>query len=415
MQQQQLNAFPSGMPPPPPPIPIGTTANTTTDSTAQKKMNFDAQFDLKYPLLEKFTDKYGEINIQANNLDSVVNNDADFAGLGKWVLKMRRQLRLDKRDPTDVECHLDSNQKRRLAIVGLDLKTQNQAPEPSFDEMVYKLEVYKQQKGHCAVPSNPKSAEDRLLREWVERMRQAYSKFKEGRRTTLDALKIAKMTRLGFQFRDPKAHFTSNFHERSLEWLEYKTKNGCNPPKSTDSPEDGLGKWVELIRKHYDDFRKGKSTKLTQEHVDRLTEWGFDFVDKTKPARTKSWEERFAQLVSYKEKEGDVIVPMRMPGLGGWVKQQRKDYKNFLKGELSKNRLSEERIAKLESIGFIFDATQFGAFKWKLQKSPSDEPTEGTNNNDHPDPSSSPGREGDEVGDEVGDTFAPWDRYNAST
>ena len=62
------------------------------------------------------------------------------------------------------------------------------------------------------------------------------------------------------------------------------------------------------------------------------------------------WEKRFEQLVLYKQKHKTVDVPFRIPKLGGWVKWQRTQYKH--------RRLSKERIARLESVGFA----------WRLRK-----------------------------------------------
>ncbi len=63
-----------------------------------------------------------------------------------------------------------------------------------------------------------------------------------------------------------------------------------------------------------------------------------------------SWDERFGQLVRFKEESGHCLVPNRYPenpGLGQWVQKNRWDYK--------KNALGSERIKRLNEINFAWD------------------------------------------------------------
>ena len=65
----------------------------------------------------------------------------------------------------------------------------------------------------------------------------------------------------------------------------------------------------------------------------------------------ENWNTRFQELEQFKSVHGDCLVPQRYPQcphLGVWVATQRHAYHTY--------RLSEERIAKLNSIGFIWDA-----------------------------------------------------------
>ena len=75
-------------------------------------------------------------------------------------------------------------------------------------------------------------------------------------------------------------------------------------------------------------------------------------------ADPNSWETRYQQLIEYKAEHGDCNVPMRKddPQLGEWVGQQRKQYK--AKKEGKKAAITEERIQKLDGLGFT----------WQLRK-----------------------------------------------
>ena len=109
-------------------------------------------------------------------------------------------------------------------------------------------------------------------------------------------------------------------------------------PKS--HKEDGyrLGQWVSVQRAQ-------KDVKLSPERIKRLDEIGFVW-DMLK----QKWEEGFAALRQFKEREGHCRVPRAHKEgdykLGTWVRVQRRN----------KDALSPERLRWLENIGFVWDA-----------------------------------------------------------
>jgi hypothetical protein len=62
----------------------------------------------------------------------------------------------------------------------------------------------------------------------------------------------------------------------------------------------------------------------------------------------KDWEERYWQLLNYKQVHGHCRVPRQNPSLGRWVENQRQFYR--------KGALKRDRIDKLNEIGFIWKA-----------------------------------------------------------
>ena len=66
----------------------------------------------------------------------------------------------------------------------------------------------------------------------------------------------------------------------------------------------------------------------------------------------KTWDERFQDLLQYKEENGHMRVPQSWPGLGNWVHSQRVGYQLMKKGRES--RLSTEKALKLAEVGFEF-------------------------------------------------------------
>jgi hypothetical protein len=68
------------------------------------------------------------------------------------------------------------------------------------------------------------------------------------------------------------------------------------------------------------------------------------------------WEERWKELRDFVEQYGHPNVPTRYDPnkqLALWCKCQRRQYKLFAAGDKRSN-MTPERIAKLESLGFVF-------------------------------------------------------------
>ena len=80
---------------------------------------------------------------------------------------------------------------------------------------------------------------------------------------------------------------------------------------------------------------------------------------KKKPTGTghQVWEDRFKELVEYVKVYGNTLVPHGWNvnrRLASWVKRQRYQYKLKMDGKGNKSSLSDERIARLQSIGFVW-------------------------------------------------------------
>jgi len=197
----------------------------------------------------------------------------------------------------------------------------------NWEEMFQALVAFKENQGHCGVPA--KWSENPQLGTWVGTQRQAFRKGK------LSGEWVARLEALGFEW-DP---VTADWEEMFQALVAFKKDKGhCGvPDKWSENPQ--LGTWVGTRRQA---FRK---EKLSGERVVRLEALGFEWD----PVRA-AWEAMFQALVAFKENQGHCGVPRRWsenPQLGRWVSQQRHVYK--------KGRLSEERVARLEALGFEWD------------------------------------------------------------
>jgi len=77
------------------------------------------------------------------------------------------------------------------------------------------------------------------------------------------------------------------------------------------------------------------------------------------------WNAKFQELCEYRRTKGDCIVPQKYaanPNLGSWVLKQRQQYKLSLRG--SKTQITQERIRKLQGIGFVWDTDEA---RWEAQ------------------------------------------------
>ena len=126
------------------------------------------------------------------------------------------------------------------------------------------------------------------------------------------------------------------------------------PAKFKENPQ--LGEWVKRQR-----WASNQRSRYRKERYDKLQGIGFIFH---KPSRVgfgqnaTLWEERFNELKEFKNKNGHTNVPVKFkdnPQLGRWVQRQRALYRRG-------RELTQQRIDKLQGIGFIFD---MHAVRWE--------------------------------------------------
>eukprot|EP00558_Chaetoceros_sp_UNC1202_P001272 CAMPEP_0197261214 /NCGR_PEP_ID=MMETSP1429-20130617/84430_1 /TAXON_ID=49237 /ORGANISM="Chaetoceros sp., Strain UNC1202" /LENGTH=174 /DNA_ID=CAMNT_0042725471 /DNA_START=524 /DNA_END=1048 /DNA_ORIENTATION=- len=111
----------------------------------------------------------------------------------------------------------------------------------------------------------------------------------------------------------------------------------------------------------------GIDNSMTDEHIQRLKDIGFvweakqDSVWKEKDCSMKvakadsGWERNYKDLVKFKKKHKHTIVPKKYAKnqvLSSWVFRQRKHYR--LRQENNAHHMSDERLKKLDDIGFVF-------------------------------------------------------------
>lgn len=90
-------------------------------------------------------------------------------------------------------------------------------------------------------------------------------------------------------------------------------------------------------------------SRLGRDRIDKLNEIGFQW--RLRPERVP-WDQRFRDLVAFKEENGHCRVPLTVPDLGKWAKYTRDQYVLFMRGQYKKAKITKEKVDRLTAIGF---------------------------------------------------------------
>jgi hypothetical protein len=133
---------------------------------------------------------------------------------------------------------------------------------------------------------------------------------------------------------DPVEHF---WEERFREFVAYKREHGdCLVPRNWKSEQ--LALWVHNLR------RGRKTGVLGADKIKRLDQIGFVW-----DSREQAWEDRFKELVAYKQVHRDCLVPIT------WKNKQLATWVHTLRRGRKTGVLSADKIKRLDQVGFVWD------------------------------------------------------------
>jgi len=261
--------------------------------------------------------------------------------------------------------------------------------EHSWNTKYEELKLYAAKHGHCLVPWQCK--ENFQLSLWVSKQRRNYQVRKQEEskgakpndyEVVLSDERIRKLEDINFVFEV----LEEQWYERYEELKTYITNNGDSlVPKEYTQKNILLGRWVDKQRLDHKRFMDRKileekwkdievsdeeirkeieranslATGMTEERLQLLEE-----VDFVWNARDYKWNRSYLELCEFVQLNGHAHVREKVNGpLARWVVVQRMNYKKLQNGDRSP--LTEERIEKLESVGFIW---QVAESKSKLKK-----------------------------------------------
>ncbi|WP_080126619.1 DEAD/DEAH box helicase [Chlamydia suis] len=267
---------------------------------------FEEAWEENFLELQRFREEHGHCKVP--------HRYPQNPSLGVWVCVQRRCFKEGK---------LAEDKVARLEELGFVWDVFEEEWEENFLE----LKRFREERGHCKVPAG--YSQNPQLASWVRRQR---ADFKEGK---LAEDKIERLEEIGFVWRV----FEEAWEENFLELQRFREEHGhCKVPGGyPQNPQ--LASWVSNQRT---DFKEGK---LAEDKVARLEEIGFVWR-----VLEEAWEENFLELQRFREEYGHCKVPTRYPQnpqLAVWVKTQRNDFKD--------GKISEDKIARLEEIGFVWN------------------------------------------------------------
>ena len=168
----------------------------------------------------------------------------------------------------------------------------------------------------------------------------------------------------------PKGFVQIDKWNAHLERLSaFKEEHGhCDVPHFY-ARDKRLGTWVSDQRTQHRMIRQGKPSRLSPEQIKSLSIMGFRFSIVN--YEVLSWDARLEQLAVYQRRHGHCNIPQYCkdkdcpPGLGAWVHEQRRWYKQYKENGVEKTRKGntngrsmQEQIYALEALGFV----------WQLRK-----------------------------------------------
>jgi hypothetical protein len=186
--------------------------------------------------------------------------------LGRWASELRNEhLRGGDRAPTP-------DQVTVLRTVGFPLLP---ASEQVFQDRLRELRAFKEQHGHCQVPTAKAGA----LGRWVNAQRVAYSaRSKQGSQSpsgyVLTQSRIDALNELGFIW---KINDRTSFSARFEELKAFKAVHGHTKVPQHYQENKPLGKWVTKQRYSHTLKLAGEKTGLTDERIAMLNEIGFEW------------------------------------------------------------------------------------------------------------------------------------------
>mmetsp|Transcript_33143 Transcript_33143/g.97763 ORF Transcript_33143/g.97763 Transcript_33143/m.97763 type:complete len:713 (-) Transcript_33143:38-2176(-) len=336
-----------------------------------KTQKFAVTFDINLRYLIAYKEEHGSADVPGNH-----------PTLGKWVQQMRtlckKKAKGEKMDP------LTEDQYTRLMDAGFVLqarkgpkgpraapkfasggaKDDGGAADAAWDAMYTQLREFKDKEGHTNVP-----AKQSILRNWVMKQKKEYERLRKNEPSHLTARQVQMLNDLKMNW---EIKTTLKWSERFEQLKAFKQKHThCIVPRNYDEENmEGLGKWIAQQRHAYRLLKDGKPTTMTAERVQQFNDLGMVWSilkQSTKPrAERKSWQERFEELLAYKEEKGTTSVPQSYPGgLGNFVHQQRTMYQKYKAGK--KSMMNAEKEKKLRDIGFMFSVK-----KGKIRENKSD-------------------------------------------
>ncbi len=280
--------------------------------------DFNDTWNQYYDKLVRFYKKHGHHNVPSDN--------NDHNKLLEWVLIQKKSKH-----------QLPKQYIEKLSAIDFDFSINQKA---RWYEKFKELEQFFVKHGHAHVPATDQRY--KTLHHWLMTQVRNQDNLDELQKRKLDSLAI---------FWDIKSSRDWKWQEMYLQLKEFHRNNGHSsvPQKWEENPR--LGIWVSVQRRR---LSEGNMKKERKTRLDALN-FVWDFGD----VYEKQWKDKYQKLIDFKKEHGHCKVPLthKDQQLAGWVDRQRT--------HKTKGKLSEDRIRKLDQIGFIWDCTVLEEESWE--------------------------------------------------
>jgi hypothetical protein len=314
--------------------------------------------------------------------------------LGFWVCHQRQNFKNRQLGGSSSDFVLSRERIRKLDEIGFTWDVL----EAQWFQRLQELKAYKQIHGDTLVPSG--YSENPSLGDWVSNQRKDYAhylKIKEineklrGAEVLDDKVKkeLERLTRRSGGMTEKRIELLkaegfvwdvleAQWIKKLQELKKYKQNHGDALVPNVYPANPALGKWVQHQREYYRHYQKMKEIKQklrgvevlddeVKNEMERLTRGSAGMTEKriqlleaedfVWDAFAFAWESRFQELRNFVALNGHAAIRQRRRGtndpLAAWVSLQRQYYKKHQNGQHT--TLTDERIKKLNSIGFLWD------------------------------------------------------------
>ena len=211
----------------------------------------------------------------------------------------------------------------------------------SWEGRYQELIEFKNTYGHCRVPTQDDSFIK--LSSWVQHQRAEKKKKDNEKKSRLSDEREKLLNEIGFVWNIQ----SETWNKRLNELKQFKAEHGH---VRVHTKQGKLGSWVMIQRLQYGLRQKDEKSTLCDERMKALDEVGFEW-----DIHEISWEEKYNELRSYKQRENDHLDEIS-PHLKSWIAAQRAE-KRYKKQGLQ-SHLTDERELKLNHIGFDWNADE---------------------------------------------------------
>lgn len=324
-----------------------------TQDRVQKLNDIDFVWNVRE---KQFEQNLGELRIY-KEMNGHIDPRYMNGKLALWVRRMEKEYRLYLQATSKEAEDAVMSTERRLALESVGFCEQMfDEPRPrstvkhqraTWEERFEELQEYKKVNGDCLVSKNYGP-----LGSWVRSQRHLRKEqgtmgvsFEGGGQLSQD--RVDRLNDLGFVWDVHQYQWNQTYHDL----LAYRNEHGdCNVPMSFG----GLGLWVFNQRAHYNSYRRGQSSHMTESRLQMLESIGFtfDLGQQISSAADERWHSRLSELKEYLDEWGTLNVKQsRNPSLYNWCQRQKACCRDKLEGK--KSPLTGEREDALRSIGFL--------------------------------------------------------------